>query len=455
MDSSTELMSKPLTFGNHPITERTVLWGLILGFSIVVILLGLAGFIAVRDSHSIRKNAARMVQEQLLVARLLHEVQAEEDALALGLHRLTRAPNRDSRKACLDDLDKANQAVALLAKNATHTPHTSQWQELAQATQSFTQATRLALDPEGPLPLATMENLFASHDVVVKLIHDLILFSTAHLAEVDQQIGKQLQDLADESAVLLFSCLLFSGFCAAGTVAFVRHSFQRIEWQSNELDRVSWHMLQTQEETARRFSHELHDELGQSLAAVRSSLTKHTWTDPESQRNDSVALVDQAIANVRELSQLLRPVILDDFGLDAGLRWLAEKFAQRTQVHMEYESQLETRLHSSLETHLFRIAQEALTNIARHSKATEVRILLSVSDQQVRLVVEDNGCGLTTTTQPRSSLGLTGMRARARECGGRLELSPVRPHGLRVEVTTPLKLEPEVETDDDPPLSRP
>lgn len=430
--------SSPFTRG---ITRRPILWGLVIGFGLVVILLGMAGLVAVRDSHAIRKNAARLVQEQLLVARLLHEVQAEEDALALILHRLVRSVEPGDKVERLKDLKLADQAVARLANEAQRTLHADQWSQLAEATQAFSMQVRKALNYEGELPQPLMESMLSSHDVVVKLIHDLILHSTKHLAEVDQQIGQQLQELADESAMLLGSCLLLSGLCATGTIVFVRHSINRIEWQTDELSRVSWHMLQTQEETARRFSHELHDELGQSLAAVRSNLVRHGDDDFEARRADCVTLVDQAIANVRELSQMLRPVILDDFGLDAGLRWLTEKFAQRVQVQMSYESQLETRLHSDLETHLFRIAQEALTNIARHSKATEVSVILMAETSHVKLVVEDDGCGLGVEThQSRQSLGLIGMRARARECGGHLQLLPVRPHGLRVEVTTPMRL---------------
>lgn len=429
-----------IPMGRH-VTERTVLWGLVVGFSLVVILLGLAGFVAVRDSRAIRHNAAGLVQEQLLMARLLHEVQAEEDALALALHRLARSVETADRAARLSELDVADRAVARLATEAARTPHAGEWRELALATQVFNRTARKALEHEGTLPAAVMEELFSSHDVVVKLIHDLILESTEHLAEVDQLIGQQLQDLADESALLLGSCLLFSGLCAAGTIAFVRYSIHRIEWQADELNRVSWHMLQTQEETARRFSHELHDELGQSLAAVRSNLTLRSESDFAERRADCVALVDQSIANVRELSQLLRPVILDDFGLDAGLRWLVEKFAQRTRVQMDYVSTLESRLHSELETHLFRIAQEALTNIARHSMASRVLVELRADAGEITLIVEDNGRGLAEPRQrERPSLGLTGMRARARECGGHLELLAVQPHGLRVRVTTPLRL---------------
>src|SRR5208283_3096899 len=121
--------------------------------------------------------------------------------------------------------------------------------------------------------------------------------------------------------------VLLAVLFAVVTVRMVSQLTREMEWQAAELSRVSWHMLERQEATARRFSHELHDELGQALTAVKTNLTALDG-GPEGQRRlaDCLALVDGAIGNVREMSQLLRPTILDDFGLEAGVRWLTEGF---------------------------------------------------------------------------------------------------------------------------------
>jgi signal transduction histidine kinase len=103
-------------------------------------------------------------------------------------------------------------------------------------------------------------------------------------------------------------------------VRLVSFLIRRMDWQTAELGRVSWHMLEDQEATARRFSHELHDELGQALTAIRTNLSALESGAHANQSGvqDCLRLVDEAIGNVRQLSQLLRPVILDDFGLEAG-----------------------------------------------------------------------------------------------------------------------------------------
>lgn len=434
------MISRLFAFSGR-ITERTVMWGLIPGFGLVVILLGLAGLVAVRDSRAIRQSATKLAKDQVLIARLLHEVQAQEDALALGLHRLTRDSTTEDRANRLKELESADKALANLAQQAGGTPQAEMWNRLASATQAFTQIATPTIARSGPIPENVLESLFTSHDGVVRIIHDLVLISTQHLTEVDEQMNRQLRDLADDSTVLLSTCFFLAALFAVATIAFVRKSIRRIEWQRDELSRVSWHRLQTQEETARRFSHELHDELGQSLAAVRANLTSKNNDEPEARKADCVHLVDEAIANIRELSQLLRTVILDDFGLDAGLRWLTEKFGQRVRISVDYESSLAGRLHSDSETHLFRIAQEALTNIARHSEATRVNITLQAEVAIVRLVIADNGKGIQPDRQESSSnLGLIGMRARARECGGTLELQAVMPNGLRIVAEVPLRL---------------
>jgi len=423
------------------VDERTVLTGLVAGFGAVMLLLGAAGWLAVREGRSIRLNAEELMREQVLVTRLLHEAQVEEDALALTLHRLTRSVDPAERAGQLRELEQADRAIARLADQARTTAQAAPWHRLAGATRGFSEQVRQAFAAEGGISQERMERLFSAHDEVVRLIHGLILESTDHLERLDLRLAGHLRALAGKSALLLGSALVLSGVCAAGTIAYVRSSIRRIEGQTDELNRVSWNMLQSQEEAARRFSHELHDELGQSLAAVRANLVARTCADEAHRRADCLQLVDAAIANVRELSQLLRPVILDDFGLDAGLRWLTEGFAQRTRLQVSYHSDLNTRLHSDLETHLFRIGQEALTNVARHAGATRVSLRLHAGGGRVLLDIEDDGRGLPADpSTSRPGLGLTGMRARARQCGGTLEIKPVFPHGLALRIDVPLRV---------------
>jgi len=263
--------------------------------------------------------------------------------------------------------------------------------------------------------------------------------SSGRGAELEARIEQQSQDLLDELEVVLGICLLLAFACAFVTIYTTRQAFRRLEWHADELDRVSWQMLQDQEVLARRFSHEMHDELGQSLTGLRSMLKRMDGPGFVEHRGECVEILESALTGVREMSQMLRPVILDDFGLDAGLRWLTERFSERTQIGVEYWSYFPRRLDEQQETQLFRIAQEALTNVARHSGATEVIMRLDTSGDRVMLRIDDNGRGLPEEVQRKPSLGMVGMRARARHVGGELTTENRKTGGLRLEVQAPTR----------------
>jgi|UniRef100_UPI003783F722 signal transduction histidine kinase len=425
------------------ITESNLLRVLALGFVLVMTLLGAAGLIAVRQSQRIRQSVAALARDQLLIARLVHDVQMEENAMTEVLHQIAQLqPRQPDHAALLRDLDESDRQLARLSVEARAAAGEALWRDLEASVKAFTREAHRVLETNASVPRENLESLFEHHDHVVALVNKLIQASSGRLAAAEREIERQSQELGDDAALLLGASFILAAICALLTVGFTRKSLKRIRWQSDELNRVSWHMLQTQEEAARRFSHELHDELGQSLAAVRSNLTKGATRDLDALRTDCLHLVDESIANVRELSQLLRPVILDDFGLEAGLRWLAEKFAQRTRIKVDCDSTCPGRFADETETHLFRIAQEALTNIARHAEASRVTIQLALEDRHIRLSIVDDGKGLPAEeTESPPSLGMVGMRARARQCGGELNVSAAQPHGVRIEAVVPVKTE--------------
>jgi signal transduction histidine kinase len=421
---------------SDPVTYRKILRVLVIGFSAVIVLLLAAGFIGLESAQLIRENSAQVVHNGLVTTRLIDELQREQDTLNAAFNKLSRGPELSERERLLAQLDDADQAVERIVTEAAGTPQAELWRQLSVAVQGFSKEARRLLVRKN-VPTYTSRDLLRHHEEVTAIVAKMIANNSSRTLAAQTRIDQRSAQLVKESLGLLGGCLVLALVCAIFTVRITTQLFRRMEQQSSDLARVTWHMLESQETAARRFSHELHDELGQSLTAIKANVTAlDPATPPDPARlEDCRRLIDEAIQNVRELSHLLRPTILDDFGLDAGIRWLAERFGQRTGIEVDYKSSFDGRLPDETETHLFRIVQEALTNVARHSGATRVTIELASSGDRVHLTVQDNGQGFTGNGA--AGLGLVGMRARAQSVGGELAINSK--DGVTVDLWAPLE----------------
>jgi signal transduction histidine kinase len=420
------------------ITQRTIVRVLILGFSLVILLLVAAVAMAIQNTTAIKRQSEALVREQALVARLINEISVEQGAVNAIVNQITRDPESIDPDEIQVQLDSTDEALSRIMRSAVGTPEAALWRDLQQAARAFSVEAKRIINAD-EIKNDSLRTLVRMQNDVRGHVRDLVLASTERSASAEGVIARESENLMRQSAILLGLCVLLAFVCAVFTVRLTIELFRRMEWQAHELSRVSWHMLQTQEATARRFSHELHDELGQSLTALKANVSALNPENLAGRRRDCISLVDEAIGNVRELSQLLRPVILDDFGLDSALRWLAEKFSQRTGIQVHYDSNFSGRLADETETHLFRIAQEALTNVARHSGATEVKMILARQDDKIGLTISDNGRGMPVKPEKKASLGVVGMRARARHAGGELTIDSGKDRGTAVQASVPAR----------------
>lgn len=207
---------------------------------------------------------------------------------------------------------------------------------------------------------------------------------------------------------------------------------------------VSQRLLLAQERERRRIARVLHDDLGQLLTAIRLNLQRQVSASDPTIRDDSVALVDEALARVRALSLELRPSVLDDLGLGAAIQWYAHRSAGRGGYDVTVNNAVgEERFPEAIETAAYRVVQEALTNVARHAGARHVRIGLEHIDRALEVHVRDDGCGFDVDAavagaQAGESLGLLDMRETAMMAGGRLGITSVLGRGTNVSVRFPL-----------------
>jgi signal transduction histidine kinase len=202
-------------------------------------------------------------------------------------------------------------------------------------------------------------------------------------------------------------------------------------------------VIEAQELERRRLARELHDETGQALTSILLGLKsiRGARSDEEAERAEAELreLVVQALQDVRSLAVELRPTALDDFGLVPALERLVETFAERSGIKTAIEAHLgDARLPSETETVLYRLVQEALTNVVKHAAATSVSIVLTRRDDGVSLLVEDNGRGFAPGDVSPDALGLVGMRERLALLGGTLAIEAPPGEGTSLAAHVPL-----------------
>jgi signal transduction histidine kinase len=220
---------------------------------------------------------------------------------------------------------------------------------------------------------------------------------------------------------------------------------ERLRESEDKLRRLAAHLISVREEERAHIAREIHDELGQVLTGLKMEvgwLAKRLVDKDLVDKTDSMGkLIDSTVQTVRKIATGLRPEMLDDMGLIAAVGWQAKEFQKRTGIRCRVKLPPEgMKLDIDVSTTMFRIFQEILTNVARHSRATRVDIQLQLDAAEVALEVADNGVGISDTDMTgKKSLGLLGMNERALLFGGEVKISGAPNHGTRVSVIIPLK----------------
>ena len=231
--------------------------------------------------------------------------------------------------------------------------------------------------------------------------------------------------------------------------AALQHSelYVALEQRGAELGRASASILRAEEAERRRIARELHDETGQVLTAIRLELgllaRQVEGNVPAREALDrALSLTGRALETIRATVRGLRPAALDDLGLVPAVESLAEEFSGRTGIAVDCDAKPNGDLPPEVEVALYRIFQEALTNVARHAEAKHVRASLQRDDREVVLVVEDDGRGFDPSKVAKAGdarAGLAGMRERLLGLGGRLDVKSAPGQGVRLEARMPLE----------------
>jgi signal transduction histidine kinase len=242
----------------------------------------------------------------------------------------------------------------------------------------------------------------------------------------------------------ILAVLITISATGASVIRFSRRIFERLETVSDERKELAGKVITVQEEVFRTLARELHDDFGQVLTALGAMLQRAKSRIPE----DSPAQADlkeirevtvTTLERVRLMSQMLHPPVLDDHGLEKSIEWYLKQFQKQSGLVVHYEKIGNGPwIGDQVAIHVYRILQEALNNVLRHAKSSEVWVKAEYTPSQLRLTVEDHGVGMPVS-QPRRGIGLISMRERAGLLGGVLEFANPAAGGVRVTLMVPLQ----------------
>ena len=244
-----------------------------------------------------------------------------------------------------------------------------------------------------------------------------------------------------------FLAAVLAAIAATGVsvIRFNRRLFERLEHLSEQRKELAGQVITVQEEVFRTLARELHDEFGQVLTALGAMLQRMKKRMPEDApaQADLVEVREVAattLERVRLMSQMLHPPVLDDYGLEKSVEWYLDQFEKQSGLHVHYEKIGNGPwIGDQVAIHVYRILQEALTNVQRHAQVSEVWVRTEYTPSHVTLSVEDHGAGMPEGS-PRRGIGLISMRERAELLGGTLEFSRPSGGGTRVSLQAPFQV---------------
>jgi signal transduction histidine kinase len=423
---------------------------------LAMVLLALTGIMGLATVQRM-KNSREWVLHTYQVRGLLKDLRADigESHANFDLYQLSRNPEevRDLERQSQEQLGIIEQLVLLTVDNPAQLQRLTQFrrvllEDIQQLRDCVNGANCLGTGP-------------ASASDKMTVIYQRRQNMRAMLTEMENLEERLLSDrlgVLDRLFTRMVITLIVSFVLALGLLLYnvnlLNRDIQRgkrqewIEKKNAESYRMlSARILELQDMERRKIARELHDSVGQFLAGLKLNLGRLQRTEPGTQRTallgESLELTERAIVEMRTISHLLHPPLLDELGFHAAVRWYTEGFAKRSGIEVKLQlTEIVQRLPKEVELALFRVLQESLTNVHRHAKATRVEVNVECTDHDVILLVGDDGKGISWDVLQRfrageaGGIGLAGMRERLAELGGTLFVES-GPEGTQVRARLP------------------
>ena len=453
-----ELQSQHAVLEQIPSPSRRLWVGLCVVLSIFLVF-------AVYATHEVRwlqDFQANVVQRNRKASLQLLRLQSDAYLLAISLREMGEARSRypipewqaefNRLHADMENAAKleANYAVKMTAADDKRS---QLGLALGDFWHSLDQVFALARAGQDASARALLQNEIENkRAVVAEIVFRLLVLNDQAQAQAAETIsavyGRAKRDILIVVGVLFLLALatgLYTLQASRKTFEKLQHLAEQLQSQSEQLRSLSWKLIEVQEQTLRQVSRDLHDEFGQVLTAIGALLSRASrqgggdtalLQDLEMVRR----IVQETLQKVRDQSQMFRPAILDDFGLAQTLEWFLGQFSRQTGIKVCLSGEIsEAALPPGAPIHLYRIVQEAMSNVARHSGAREAWVSLAEEGGMLRLEIRDNGAGFEPGSQASRSggVGLMGMRERAEHLNGSLEVKSSPGNGTLISVSVP------------------
>jgi signal transduction histidine kinase len=299
--------------------------------------------------------------------------------------------------------------------------------------------------------VAKRELVFRVSDDLRVLNQDALQEQQLAVTEIHRAVRQRLWWTSGLAVAFGFGVALLATKYIGRLESWIRQQHQQEREHKGELQRLSAELDDARESERRRIARDLHDEIGQALMTIKLDLgvvdrSGELSAPAAAALAEARASTESAIQTVRDLSQLLHPPMLDDFGLAATLQAYVRGFSGRTGVHADLVlDRMDVRVPSPIEVCAYRVIQEALTNVVKHARATSCRVYLHRLPYSLLVTVEDNGAGMAEAVEKsgdrRRGVGLVGLRERVSRAGGTLTVESSPGKGTRLTVELPVPTE--------------
>ncbi len=439
-----------------------------IGLCIILSIFLIFVFYSSRQIRWLEDFQVNVVQRNRKDSLQLSRLQNDVYLLAISLRDLelsrSRYPIRDWEpefKRLRNDMANAAMLEDRYAVDtlASHDKRVQLRGALASFGQTADQVFALARQGQSAQARALIEtDLENKRAVISEIVARLLVLNDQAQAVAADRIHSTYENVKTD--IILITAILFLLALGTGlytlqasrtTFAKLHHLAEQLHVQSGQLRKLSWKLIDVQEETLRQVARDLHDEFGQILTAIGVMLNRagRKVQDPDPvflKDFESVkTIVEETLQKVRDQSQMFRPGILDDFGLDQTLEWFVRQFSRQAGKQVHFSGALTNECFPAEGAiHVYRIVQEALNNVARHSKATEAWVELEERGGELCLEIRDNGVGFeaspSSDRSPGEGIGLMGMRERTEHLNGTLVIQSAPGKGTVISVRVPLKI---------------